>query len=265
MTVNIRDYSRDGAARGWGAGWPSCTGAAGNLVTITADRSGARLSVHRRIAVLVDLLVDWTEGQGYLGKPAQCGAYNCRPIGGTRTPSNHSWGLAVDWNWQDNPFTTTGKRTMPDWMPRRWNRYGFAWGGDYTGAKKDFMHLEFMGTPADADEMTALARAELGGAPTPAGDDGMAWDTSLPDYYTANANDRLPAGELLAWATTHAANARDAAREASSRVLQLENKVDALMQRMVSGGTAANSGSLSDADVQRVASAILTLLTHKPA
>lgn len=163
MTVNVRDYSKTAAQRGWGAGWPSCSGAAGNIVTVTADRSGARMNVHRRISVLVDTLADWTEAQGYLAKPAQTGAYNCRPIGGTNTPSNHSWGLAVDWNWTDNPYTTTGRHSMPDWMPATWSRYGFGWGGWYTGAQKDWMHLEFMGTPADADECTARALADLRG------------------------------------------------------------------------------------------------------
>lgn len=161
--VNVRDYSRTPAQRGWGAGWPSCAGAAGNLVTVTADRSGARFNVHRRIAVLVDALIDWTEAQGYLGKPGQCGAYNCRPIAGTDTSSLHAWALALDWNWIDNPYTSTGRHTMPDWMPQRWARYGFGWGGWYSGARKDFMHLEFMGGPADADELTALALAELRG------------------------------------------------------------------------------------------------------
>jgi hypothetical protein len=167
MTVNVRDYSRSAAARGWGAGWPSCSGARNNIVTITFARSGVRISVHRRIAELVLLLADATEARGYLAKKGQTGAYNCRAIGGTSVASNHSWGLACDWNWQDNPYTTTGRRSMPDWMPALWSRYGFGWGGWYTGAKKDFMHLEFMGTPADADALTALARAQLGSASRP--------------------------------------------------------------------------------------------------
>jgi D-alanyl-D-alanine carboxypeptidase len=182
--VNINDYSRNAAQKGWGAGWPSCSGARGTLATVSADRSGVRLTVHSRIARLVDLLIDATENRGYLGKPGQCGAYNCRPIGGTRTASNHSWGLAVDWNWQDNPYTSSGRNSIPGWMPPLWNRYGFAWGGNYRGSKKDYMHFEFMGSPGEADQMTGLAARELGGgagppAPAPAPATGPAGLPSL--------------------------------------------------------------------------------------
>lgn len=164
MAINLRDYSRTAAQRGWGAGWPSCSGAAGRTAVVTADRSGARIAVHQRIARLVDLLIDWTEhadGGGYLLKPGQCGGYNCRPIAGTSSPSNHSWGLALDLNWLDNPYTSTGRHTIPWPVIRRWNRYGFASGADYEGALKDWMHLEFMGGAVDADAMTALALREL--------------------------------------------------------------------------------------------------------
>lgn len=169
--VNLRDY-RSAKAKGWGDGWPSCSGAQGNLVTVTTNRSGSRFNVHRKIAVLVDLLADETERRGYLGKPPQCGAYNCRPIGGTKIASNHSFALALDWNWQENPFSTTALQvmTMPLWMPELWNKFGFAWGGDYTGPKKDCMHLEFMGTPAQADLLTDRAVKEFKlGSPLPVG------------------------------------------------------------------------------------------------
>ena len=50
---------------------------------------------------------------------------------------------------------------MPDWVPREiFNPYGWAWGGDYTGPRKDYMHLEFLGTPAQADEQTAQLLAQ---------------------------------------------------------------------------------------------------------
>lgn len=170
MTINLSDYAHTAAQRGWGAGWPSCSGAAGNLVKVTFTASGVAVSVHQRIARLFLLLANETERRGYLAKLGQTGSYNCRAIAGTNSPSNHSWGLACDWNWTDNPFTTNyALNHVPAWMAPLWNRYGFAWGGAYTG-KKDFMHWEFMGTPADADAMTALALYELGNgsAPLPA-------------------------------------------------------------------------------------------------
>lgn len=100
---------------------------------------------------------------------------NCRAIAGTNVSSNHAWALAVDINSLANPFTRPRRTDMPPWMPPLWNRYGFAWGGNYnnngTTGPADSMHYEFMGTPADADAVTALALLELGGAPPSSGKD----------------------------------------------------------------------------------------------
>lgn len=158
--VNLQDY-RSASQKGWGSGWPQCGGAAGSIVTVTAAVSNARFNVHRRISVLFDHLIDRMETRGYLCKPPQCGAYNCRAIGGTQTASNHSWGLAADVNWTDNPYTSGTEHTMPLWVPREiFNPYGFAWGGDYSGSKRDYMHLEFLGSPTQADEQTAKLLGE---------------------------------------------------------------------------------------------------------
>lgn len=164
--VNLRDWSHTAAQRGWGAGWPSCSGAAGNLAVVTFARSGVRVSVHKRIARLVQILADETERRGYLAKLGQTGAYNCRPIAGTHTPSNHSWGLAIDWNWQSNPYTASMVHTNPQWMYDLWARYGFANGGMYS-PKHDWMHFEAMGSVAQMDAMTELAMREILGAPSP--------------------------------------------------------------------------------------------------
>jgi D-alanyl-D-alanine carboxypeptidase len=159
MAVNIHDYSKTSAQKGWGAGWPSCSGAKGDLATVTTA-SDARFAMRKRVARLVDILIDECERRGYRFDRPQCGSFNCRPIGGTNRPSNHSWGVAVDINWQRNPMSRPLRTDMPSWMPKLWNRYGFAWGGNYSGTP-DTMHYEFMGTPADADEMTELAVREI--------------------------------------------------------------------------------------------------------
>ena len=162
MQFSINDYSIRASDKGWGRGWP--TDRSSDMARVTADRSKAAANVHKRIARLVDLLLDETERRGYLAKPAQTGGYNNRPVRDkhgkdTNTPSNHSWGLAVDLNSLDNDDSWDGivHTNMPDWLPRLWNRYGFAWGGNYRGDHKDPMHLEFMGAPADADDMTRKA------------------------------------------------------------------------------------------------------------
>lgn len=164
--VNLRDWAHTAAQRGWGAGWPSCSGAQGNLATITFARSGVRVTVHKRLARLVQILADETERRGYLAKLGQTGAYNCRKIAGTNSPSNHSWGLAVDWNWQSNPYSSNRAHTNPQWMYDLWARYGFANGSMYSNVF-DWMHLEAMGSTIQMDAMTALAVAEIHGNTQP--------------------------------------------------------------------------------------------------
>ena len=57
-----------------------------------------------------------------------------------RDLSSHSWGIAFDLNAACNPYnggTSAANRTLNE----TFNRYGFAWGGDWNGAK-DSMHWE---------------------------------------------------------------------------------------------------------------------------
>jgi hypothetical protein len=165
MRFSVNDHSVSAKAKGWGAGWPADR--SHDMARVRADRSGTAVNVHQRIARLVDLLLDETERRGYRLDQKECGGYNNRPIKGTSKPSNHSWGLAVDLNWQHNPENFHGvvKTDMPGWLPKLWGRYGFAWGGNYHGDHKDPMHLEFMGSPDDADDMTSAARRDLTAAP----------------------------------------------------------------------------------------------------
>ena len=199
-----------------------------------AAKSTAKVSVHTRIARLAQLLVDATEARGYMLRPGECWGFACRPIAGTRVPSNHSWGLAVDINSPANPYTHPRVTDMPPWMPLLWNRYGFAWGGNYDNdgrtGKADSMHYEFMGTPADADAMTALALAELA---TTTPEDDVPWlakDGAPPihDYFPGAKTDLPDPATALAWATAHAGlAARDAAAAGE--------KVDALRADIAAG------------------------------
>ncbi len=159
--INLKDYSKNPQGRGFGA---PCAGQ-----RATVRLAEAAVSVDVRVAELVGLIMRDAERRGYRHRKADTGAYNCRKIGGTNKWSNHAWALAVDVNWQSNPFTATLRTDMPVWYRHLWNRYGFAWGGDYS-RKKDAMHYEFMGTPGQAATATDLARRELGGgggAPPP--------------------------------------------------------------------------------------------------
>lgn len=108
---------------------------------------------------------------GYRPTAPDCGAYSCRAITGGTGYSLHSYGpgdpytfwtgltiatsLAVDINWNDNPY---GKRLVTD-MPRamvddvlrvrtRNGQQVWRWGGDYS-TNKDAMHFEIVCDPHD--------------------------------------------------------------------------------------------------------------------
>lgn len=155
--VSLTDYRLGPSGKGWGA---PCTG---SRTTVTLS-NGVRLTVRSEIAELVTLIMNANIAQGYAYRQVDTGAYNCRYISGTTIWSNHAWGLAIDENWQSNPMRRPLTTDKPEWLRARWNRYGFAWGGDYVyPSTPDAMHFEFMGTPDQARLATDLARAELGG------------------------------------------------------------------------------------------------------
>lgn len=77
------------------------------------------------------------------------------------TPSSlHNWGVALDLNVQSNPMVDYGTVVVGEaWRPgedplsfsadcsvvRIFKKYGFDWGGDWTGSRKDYMHFSWVG------------------------------------------------------------------------------------------------------------------------
>lgn len=150
------------ADRSFGPGWPNCSRS--QIVTLVrAD--GLRLPVHQDLAGVVAILCDLTELHGYNLVVGWCWGFACRPIAGTSTPSNHSWGTAVDLNAPANPRRKRGLPMVSD-IPRAvrklWTDHGFRWGGDFSWP--DPMHMEFMGSAADAQRIEAQLRKFLGSA-----------------------------------------------------------------------------------------------------
>ena len=143
-------------------GWGNPPVAKSQIKTVTLS-NGVKLPVHKRIADLVTFLGNETLRRGYDIDAAESWGYAPRRIRGLekRTDvgswSNHAYGLAVDLNARSNPITDNGKvvTNMPDWLPKLWKSYGFQWGGDFRGKRKDPMHFEFMGTQDDADKYTS--------------------------------------------------------------------------------------------------------------
>ena len=143
--------------RGWGPGWPTDNSSKLKVVRT----AGIALSVRAELAPIVTWLLDETDRRGYKLRQGECWGFANRPIRGTQTPSNHSWGLAVDLNAPANPMTHRLVTDMPAWMPELWKSKQFRWGGDYR-SRKDAMHYEFMGTPADAARLAKEVGAPSG-------------------------------------------------------------------------------------------------------
>lgn len=92
------------------------------------------------------------------------GCYNCRLITGGKVPSAHAQGIALDTNWDTNPYRTDKlvtdmPRAMVDEIEALTTRAGVVagrWGGDWDGRPEtsqgnyDAMHWELLLTPAEA-------------------------------------------------------------------------------------------------------------------
>lgn len=131
-------------ARGWGSGWPNCQR---NKMT-TVQAAGVTILVRKEIAPLVGTLLRATELLGYNVKNGQTWGFACRPIRGTESPSNHSWGLAVDLNSVANPMSSRFQSDIPPVVVHMWEACGFYWGGRYEN-RPDPMHFEYLGGPDD--------------------------------------------------------------------------------------------------------------------
>jgi len=109
-----------------------------DLVTIRS-KGGSPFTVSREHAPRFQALIDDLEAAGYAIDPKQSGGYNPRNIAGTNTPSQHSFGTAIDINWSDNPRGAAGK--MPANVAQDLAaKHGFTWGGAWSNP--DPMHFE---------------------------------------------------------------------------------------------------------------------------
>lgn len=140
-------------ATGWGPGWSHC--AYGDLKIAVLGRRGARVSLRTGVVDLAEAMV--LELDRLLDEdsvPGHCWGMACRPIRGTTsTPSEHSYGVALDRNAPAYPLGTRNMSARERDVCRSVARkYGFTWGGDWS--RPDEMHFEFAGTPADAARLT---------------------------------------------------------------------------------------------------------------
>ena len=138
----------------YGPGWPRCSEQGSRLVSVKAfGRTMAWNKGAKRALVRLDRLFKENTPKYYrdiCNDPARdTGAYNCRPIAGTSSPSNHSFGTAVDIDWQENARDGDYKSEMRSRgmsVIQKVEAEGFMrWGGRYSSP--DDMHFEVMWTP----------------------------------------------------------------------------------------------------------------------
>lgn len=118
---------------------------------------GVRVQCHRQVVTAVQALGRVFEAHRYVVRASDTGAYNCRPITNGSGHSLHAFGIAIDVNWNSNPFrkdnvlVTDMPKVMVENVKRIRTMSGaqvWGWGGDYRSVK-DAMHFEVVCTPAD--------------------------------------------------------------------------------------------------------------------
>lgn len=126
----------------------------GNLSIINMP-SGARFSVATDHAERFKGALDDLEAAGVIPKADQSGGYANRNIRGTNTPSQHSFGRAIDINWTDNPRGAEGK--IPADVARKVaEKWGLKWGGDWKNP--DPMHFEVAKNAGPLPESPVIAQ-----------------------------------------------------------------------------------------------------------
>ncbi len=118
---------------------------------------GVRVQCRGDVETAAHALGRVLEAHGYVVRAGDTGAYNCRQITGGTGHSLHAYGIAIDINWNTNPYRDDNVLVsdMPRVMVRNILRIRttngnqvWGWGGDYRSVK-DPMHFEIVCAPED--------------------------------------------------------------------------------------------------------------------
>ena len=183
---------------------------------------GIQLNVRPAVVPLFAELVRWLAAERIKhGAPAldSSGGYNKRLVRGSATAwSNHSWGLAADFNAATNPMSSTLRTDMPPGTSAKAKSLGMRWGGDYEG-RKDPMHFEVNVTPEEAARIVLRLRTTSAvrttPPPTPVQEDDMAASFTFNDgkkTYWRDGGDTVWVPEQTDVAKLHAGGVKDLGR-----------------------------------------------------
>ena len=138
--------------------WKKALGNEKDLIVFNFHGEG-RAQINKAALVPFTLLNNVLIEDDYKTLRTTTGGYNYRTIAGSDRFSVHSYGLAVDINWKENPVTRNGicKTTFsPGTIEKileiktKKGIQVFRWGGNYK-SYKDPMHFEIMVTPEELD------------------------------------------------------------------------------------------------------------------
>lgn len=136
------------------AAWaPPCD--SGGMTTIDFGNAGARVTVDKLTVPIWRAVEAIFARYRYTIRRADTGAYNCRQITGGSGYSLHAYGIAVDINWQSNPYSSRLITDMPAGAIREIEALNvngqpvLRWGGRYSGMR-DSMHFEVIVAPSVA-------------------------------------------------------------------------------------------------------------------
>lgn len=130
---------------------PACRGPWARISLYGAGKVYVRPATIEAVKALDSCL----RSANYKTRSADTGAYACRGQVGSGRTSLHAYGIALDINWQSNPYNRRLITNMPASLPAsivriRTNngRQVWNWGGYWSGTK-DAMHYEVVCSPAD--------------------------------------------------------------------------------------------------------------------
>jgi hypothetical protein len=124
-----------------------------NLTTVNFQ--GHQIQVHKKVAGAFEAVDKQLTALNLGYQVRMVGTFDWRPKNngsGTSELSLHSFGIAIDINWDTNGFGDagvgpSGQHDIPDQWIQVFKSAGFGWGGDWGGdpSSKDYMHFQYEG------------------------------------------------------------------------------------------------------------------------
>ena len=153
--ADYSDKAKFGNYAPWTFGWNKRDPLNNSSLLVPFGHSGAYFGLmHKDVVGLFNALLDELVPliPGGIAQNVDDGCYNPNSVTESGTRSFHTYAIAIDINWQDNPMyqnIKTGDGVVPDKAAAIARKYGCEWGGSWI-TPKDRMHIECHLPPAVA-------------------------------------------------------------------------------------------------------------------